>query len=326
MVAGFTASAVHAARDAAGSGGTVCFPAGTYSGNLTASVADQTWRLDPAATLTGAISATARGVTIHGGRSQRDTSDEWSAGVQVRADDVTVEAMRFVSGGQGVATFGRNRTTVRDSQFQGLSGSAFVMWGEGRGADDAVFEDNTIVQTTGHHVSPILGRGSEGPGNPCPVVNRGTVIRDNAMNQGAGELGWFGIELTCHEDGLIEGNDLRGGEVLVSLPLNNRMLVRSNVFHVAGTAYWGVEIARANDITVTRNRFLGDNPTVHHAVAENSGSLRAKVTWNYVSKMKAVAIGSGLTVTDNCVVHVTIVLEPGGQAVRQARNSPGACR
>jgi hypothetical protein len=111
-VAGFTAAAVHAARDAAGSG-TVCFPAGTYSGNVTASVAGQTWRLDPNAMLTGVIQVTGRGVTISGGRSQRGTGDAWSAGVEVNADDVTVERMRFVSGGIGVATYGRDRTTVR---------------------------------------------------------------------------------------------------------------------------------------------------------------------------------------------------------------------
>ena len=323
-VSDFTAAAVHAARDAAGSG-TVCLPAGTYSGNLTASVAGQTWRLDGAATLTGAITVTAGEVTISGGRSQRGTGDQWSAGVQVRADDVTVERMHFVSGGQGVAIFGRDRTTVRSSDFRGLSGSALAIWGDGRGADDTLFVGNTIVQTAGYHVSPIIGRGSE-DSNPCSVANHGTIIRNNTMDQGNGDVGWFGMELQCHEDGLIEGNDLRGGQVLISLTNNNRMMVRNNVLHVVGSAFWGVEIAKANDVTVTHNRFIGSNPTVHHAVAENSGSQRAIVTWNYVTTMKAVAAGNGLTVTDNCVVNVSTVVVLAGDNVKQARNTPTACR
>jgi parallel beta helix pectate lyase-like protein len=322
-VVGFTAAAVHAARDAAGSG-TVCFPAGTYSGELTASVTGQTWRLDPNATLTGTIQVTGRDVTISGGRSQRGTNDVWSAGVQVRADDVTVERMHFVSGGQGVAIFGRDRTTVRASDFRGLSGGSLSIWGDGRGADDTLFVGNTIVQTRGNHVSPIGGRGSE-DANPCSLPNRRTIIRNNTMDQGNGDVGWFGVEFKCHEDGLIEGNDLRGGQVLISLPDNNRMMIRNNVLHVEGSAYWGVEVAKAHDVTVTHNRFIGSNPTVHYAVAENSGSQRAIVTWNYVTTMKAVAIGNGLTVTDNCIVNVPTVVAQAGNAVKLANNSGTAC-
>jgi parallel beta helix pectate lyase-like protein len=321
-VAGVTAAAVHAARDAAGTG-TVCFPAGTYSGDLVASVAGQTWRLDPNATLTGAIEVSGNGVTISGGGSQRGTGDEWSAGVQVTADDVTVEAMRFVSGGQGVAIFGRDRTTIRSSDFRGLSGSALAIWGHNLGADDTLFEGNTIVQTLGNHVSPIMGRGDEGV-NPCPLVNRRTIIRNNTMDQANQTIGWFGIEFKCHEDGVIEGNDLRGGHVLVSLPDNNRMIVRSNLFHMESSAFWGVEIAKAHDITVTHNRFTGSGPTFDDAVETNSDSLRAIVTWNHVSNVKAVAIGSGLTVTDNCIVNIGMVVEAFGP-VTEARNTPTAC-
>jgi hypothetical protein len=322
-VAGFTAAAVHAARDAAG-GGTVCFPAGTYAGDLTASVAGQTWRLDPNATLTGVIRVTGGGVTISGGRSQRGTGDVWSAGVQVRADDVTVEAMRFVSGGQGVAIYGRDRTTVRASEFRGLSGGAFAIWGHGLGADDAVFEGNTVVQTLGSKVSPVGGRASEG-GNPCAIVNRRTIIRNNVIDQGNQTIGWFGIEFKCHEDGIIEGNDVRGGHVLISLPDNNRMIVRNNALHMESTAYWGVEIANAHDVTVTRNRFTGSGPTFDYAVAENSGSQRAIVTWNHVSNIKAVAIGSRLTITDNCVINIGTVVEQPGDDVTQLRNTQTAC-
>jgi hypothetical protein len=323
-VSGFSAAAVHAARDAAGPDGIVCVPAGRYRGDLTASVAGQTWRLAAAATLEGAVRVTARGVTISGGRSERATDDQWSAGIEVRANDVTVERMRFVKGGQGVAVFGHDRTTVRRNDFRGLVGSAVFLWGEGRGADGTVVERNTIVQTAGFHVSPIAGRGAE-DGNPCSVVNRGTIIRNNVVDQGSTDVGWFGIEFKCHEDGVIEGNDVRGGEVLISLPDNNRMLIRNNVLHVVGTAYWGVEIAKAHDITVTRNRFIGSSSSVHYAVAENSDSQRVSVTWNHVSMMKAVAIGNGLTVTDNCVVNVsTVVAEPGSD-VTQERNDATAC-
>ena len=77
---------------------------------------------------------------------------------------------------------------------------------------------------------------------------------------------------------------------------------------------------------MTRNRFSGEGPTVsNHAVAESSGSQRATVTWNHASNMKALAIGNGLTVTDNCVVNVTTIVEQPGSNVTQARNTPTAC-
>ena len=71
-------TAIHAARDSAGVGGTVALPAGTYLvDGLTASVVNQTWVLDRGATIkhknsagaySAAFTASAAGVTITGGK------------------------------------------------------------------------------------------------------------------------------------------------------------------------------------------------------------------------------------------------------------------
>jgi hypothetical protein len=326
-VTGFTAAAVHAARDAAGAG-RVCFPAGTYSGDLVASVAGQTWRLDPNTTLGGSIQVTGAGVTISGGRSQRGTGDPWSAGVAVGADDVTVEGMRFVRGGIGVATYGRDRTTVRGNEFRGLSGGAFFIWGHGLGADDAVFEGNTVVQTLGSKVSPVAGRGSEGS-NPCAIVNRRTIIRNNVIDQGPQGIGWFGIELKCHEDVLIERNTLRGGHALISLPDNNRVTIRQNDLTLGPPArgslgaYWGVEIANAHDVTVTNNDCRGTTQTFGSCVSMNTAPLRTIVTNNRAFGFVQYLVqggGGGTVITDNCYAAGTTLQEFPDPSDTVARN------
>jgi parallel beta helix pectate lyase-like protein len=327
-VNGFTAAAVHAARDAAGSG-TVCFPAGTYAGELTASVAGQTWRLDPNATLSGAIQVTGRGVTISGGRSERGTGNAWSAGVQVRADDVTVKRMRFVSGGQGVAIYGRDRTTVRDSDFRGLSGGSLSIWGEGRGADDTLFEGNTIVQTLGFHVSPIGGRASE----DCSILNRRTIIRDNVMDQGSrlANIGWFGAEFLCHPNILIEGNTFRGGHALVSLTTKtDDFIVRGNRFDLAnaagGGAYWGIEIANVHGGLVQNNVFDGKVLSgTRVAVSMNTNSSDHRIINNRVLHLPRFLelAGAGNVITDNCLIDVPAAIMFGVPAQNTiARNGP----
>jgi nitrous oxidase accessory protein NosD len=325
-VSGFTAAAVHAARDAAGNG-TVCFPAGTYTGSLTASVSGQTWLLDPNAKITASVNITAPNVTLKGGIIAIANANRWAPNVAVRADAVTIRSVDFRDGGTGINIFGRDGTRILGNDFSGLSGSAISLWGETGGSDDALIEGNHIVQTGTFKVSPITSRGNESGGHGG-VQNARAIIRNNVIDQGPGDVGWFGIELKQSRAARIEGNTIKGGYVLVSLPETDQAVIRSNAFDLRGTSHWGVEVANANDVVIEQNTFTGGGPNAgDHAVSLNSGSLRTGVRYNQVRQIRTLfdVSGDGHVVTDNCLTDVTNVFEyrsSGGPDITFARNGP----
>ena len=123
-------AAIHAARDAAGVGGTVVFPAGTYnivgnndgSGCLKANVASQVWNITPGATITqtnharALITVDAAGVTITGG----GTLD----GGRVALGGNAYNVLAVILG-----TVNSNFLTVQNVTVQ--NGSYYGVWGQG---------------------------------------------------------------------------------------------------------------------------------------------------------------------------------------------------
>ena len=302
-VRGFSAAAVESARDRAGVGGVVCFPAGTYSGSLHATVARQTWRLNKASILTGSVYISGAGVKLIGGISSRTGVDRWTASVEIRADDVTVQSVRFRGGGTGIGVYGKDRSRILSNSFRRLLGSAVSIWSEGVGADRTLIRGNLIVQTLTHQVSPITSRGNEGGGHGG-VQNSRTVILKNVIDQGAGDIGWFGIELKQSYRAVVQSNTIKGGIVLMSIPETDRATIRYNIFDLRGTPHWGIEVGNANDAVIDGNNFFGDGPAgVDYAIALNSGSLRTLARSNTASNLRtffAIA-GDGHRVTNNCL-------------------------
>jgi hypothetical protein len=155
------------------------------------------------------------------------------------------------------------------------------------------------------------------------------VIRNNYGDQGPGSedgegVGWFGIELKCFEDVLIEGNVLRGGHALISLPDSNRVTVRGNTLDLRGYTFWGVEIAKAHDVVVEGNLIFGDGEgSGDQAVSTNSGSQRAVVRGNEVSAVRTLFVGGhNAVVTDNCLSGVRFVIEHDTEDNTLERNGP----
>jgi len=326
-VSGFSAAAVHQARDLAGVYGIVCFPAGTFSGTLNASVTGQTWRLSAGTTFTGVVQITGFKVTLTGGTISRPASDRWEASVQVRAHDVTVTGVAFRGGGTGVNVYGRDRARIISNSFRYQTGSAISIWSEGVGAERTLVWGNLIVQTNTYKVSPITSRGNDG-NNHSGVQNWGTIIRKNTINQGQGDLGWFGIELKQSKAAIVESNTLYGGHVLVSIPETDNALIRYNVFDLRGKPDWGVEVGNAYDAVIDGNTFIGDGPGGNdYAISLNTGSLRTYARVNRATSIRtffAIA-GNGHRVNDNCLNNVRFVQEfapNGGSDIIFARNGP----
>ena len=324
-VGGFTASAVASARDRAGRGGIVCFPAGTYRGSLTASVPDQTWRLADAATVIGSVRITAAGVKFINGIIANPTTNRWIPSVEIRAHDVTVQSVMFRGGGTGINVYGKDRSRIISNSFRYQTGSAVSIWSEGVGADYTLIYMNSIVQSKTYRVSPITSRGNESSSHGG-VQNYRSNIRLNSINQGAGDIGWFGIELKQSRGSIIEKNSIKGGKVLVSLPETDGARIRYNTFDLRGTPFWGIEVGNAHDAVIDANTFVGDGPGgKDYAISLNSGSLRTLARSNKATNLRTFfgVAGDGHRVTDNCLVNVRHVQEfmlNGGPNIVFARN------
>ena len=303
-VQGNDAAAVVAAVTATGAG-VVCFPSGRYDGPFTASVAGQTWQLAQGAVLAGHIQVAAPDVWIVGGAVELPADDPFAESITVDGDRTTIEGVTFHGGGLVISIKGRDGTQVLDNSFSGQSGTSVFVWGEGRGADDTLIEGNTIDQSAGHDASPIASRAAENESEG--IFNRRIIVRGNRIDQGDETTGHFGIELKLSPDAIITDNDIRGGEALISLPDSDGAIVSGNRLDLTGSAYWGVEIANSDDVTVEDNTIVGDGQNSHDtAVSMNSGSLRALISANSVRALSTLVdlTGDHHRIIDNCVVDV----------------------
>jgi hypothetical protein len=324
-VSGFTAAAVDAAKNAAGAGGTVCFPAGTYNGNLTANVAGQWWLLDNNTKLTGTLNITAPKVVIYNGQFIRPNADRWMATVQIRADDAIVWHMIFRGGGAGIGVYGKDRAKILANNFRDLTGSAVSIWSENVGADDTLIYANEIIQTRTSRVSPITSRGNETNGHGG-VQNLRTVVRSNSIGQGSAEVGWFGVELKQSKGALIEYNHIWGGRVLISLPESDSVTIRNNAVDLRGSATWGVEVGNAWDTVFTGNTVVGDgSKSTDYAIQMNTNPLRTIVRNNRAMNLRTLVgiAGNGHRIQDNClntVANVTEFMLNGGNDIIVSNN------
>jgi parallel beta helix pectate lyase-like protein len=302
--AGVTTADVDAATRTALEGGAVCLPAGRYDSPIVARIARQEWRLDSQAVLTSTLNIEAPGVRILGGRMESPIRDPWQPSLVVRAPGVTIEGMTFRGGGQVVSVLGVDDVKIVGNDFADQVGTAIFVWGNGVGANRVVIEGNHIQQTRTRKASPISSRGSE---DAASAFNRQLVVRDNVIDQGDRDLGWFGIELMASPEALIERNEIKGGAVLVSLPVSDSSVVRGNTFDMRGSPYWGIEIAKSNDVLVTENQFTGRGSAGGQtAVSMNSGSMRASIHDNFLVAVNTLVdlTGDHHKIVDNCLDQV----------------------
>jgi len=165
-------AAVHAARDAAGDGGTVYFPSGTYRMTATLNVENQTWAFAAgvecrcASTSSALITITASGVEVRGGTLVGDW--DWDAYV---GQDVAPR----ITGNKGIrveapASTAVSNVTVRGVTFRRFGHAAFETFVQAGGTlDGTSLIDCTIVEnrtgatwwceTAGSQNNRILVRG-----------------------------------------------------------------------------------------------------------------------------------------------------------------------
>ena len=265
-------------------------------------------------------------LTLRNGTITGSTGSRWASLISINADWVTVSDIAFVGGGQVVSVFGRSHVTIARNVFTRQIGSAVELWGEGRGSSYVTVDANRITQTATSGVSPISGDAVDSA--PCTVYNDHDAFTNNVIDQGAGSLGWFGIELKCHSNTVISGNTLTGGQTLVSLPDALTATVSHNTFNLTGSAHWGVEVAHATNVSVTGNTFYGDGPGGNdHAVSLNSGSYNTAVTSNTARDIRTLVDlgGDQTTIADNCMTNVLYVTEYNSDGTNTTTARNGAC-
>jgi nitrous oxidase accessory protein NosD len=263
-----------------------------------------------------------KALTLIGGTLTSPSENRLAITLQILADDVTIEGWTFTGGGNVISIFGRSNVRLSNNSFRDHTASPIMMWG---GVRNIEISGNSIVHTKTLRASLIGGRGSEGS-NPCPVTGRNVTIRNNYGDQGSGGergTGWFGIELKCFEDVLIEGNTLKGGRALVSLPDSNRVTVRNNTLDLTGSAHWGVEIPKAHNVTIEHNTVFGDGPQTDTAFSANSGSVSMTIRYNKVSDVRTLVDDPlNSVVTDNCIINVKNISEYGNpESSQMERNA-----
>jgi hypothetical protein len=220
-------TAIHAARDAAGVGGVLYFPPGTYlTGGLTANAAGQRWLLADGATLklssaTNApvVTVTAANVTIEGGTVDGNRAGQSSgaacfgvtavaqSGLSVR--DVTIQNT-FQEGIylDSCSDFRIERNTLTNCAQSGNHKAVFVNDTTGSLARGRV-RDNTIDGSTS------LNGGMQ---FACVVSGHtmtDLVVSDNIILVGDGpsSANTLGIELYTNTGGIIDGATVVGNDI-----------------------------------------------------------------------------------------------------------------
>jgi hypothetical protein len=254
-------NAIHAARNAAGAGGKLFFPAGTYLvSGLTASVANQTWELADGATIkmaTGAANClriTADDVTIDGGvfdASNGTLHDDSQHGIFVydssgNADGVTIRNVEVRnSPGNGIYNVQGNRFTVTGCRvIDSYYSSIFTLNGtSGTMVSDIVVTDNHVESSFNSATGLGVLGGSEALYPNCPV-QRIKISRNTVILPPPGPVPTSTIGVINCQDWVISNNICVGSE----LGISNGNIVRGVISNNTVRNFKGVGIEISGDV------------------------------------------------------------------------------
>jgi parallel beta-helix repeat protein len=296
-------AAIHRARDAAGSGGTLYFPGGTYVvAKLQANVAGQQWWLDPSATLrlrsganTDVIFLAASDVTLRGGKIDGNRAAQTSSGtcVVITGQRVAVREVEIAEcRGWGIYIYGAdNAQLVRNHVHDTYGGAIFADDDGSTGANNTLIDGNTIKRTLNKEAGGITVHG-----NNSTIASSGARITNNYV-EGVGQISIevFGLA----PDSFIQGNRTFGGMMGISVDKSDRTVVTGNTVTAAPTNSWGywlgLEIAGASNVMLSGNTVDGNNAAGAVGVSVTNTSPQFNmITGNTIYRTtKGVFLGRG---------------------------------
>jgi hypothetical protein len=317
---------IHAARNAAGVGGKVFFPAGTYLvDELTASVDNQTWTLPDGATLkmaTGSsavVTITGDGVTIEGGTldASNGTEHDWSQhGVYISGDDATLRNVTILDSPKiGVRGLDCGGTTIEGCTItDSYSTGVFIqnLTGEPVRYNYRV-TGNTITTTSIYGAGIGLMAVDANSMQDVHVLNNVVrVPRDSGQVQSL-------IGVWQCENAVIDGNHLDGGWAGISNPGPTRQIISNNV--IRGFWRFGIEVpGDLLDVIITGNSIdmdgvaeanasgiSGSAGTGEHVVISNNGIGGSTTATGYGITLSSVI--TGLVISGNAISNVSARLD-----------------
>lgn len=324
-------TAIHAARDAAGSGGSLHFPDGTYLvSGLEASVADQTWTLARQAVIyladadnTSNVIVTANGFTIRGGKIDGNSANQtgtWGSGTftgdGIKADsveDLTIEDVEITDCKfMGIDIKEASRVVVRRCYIHTVNASCIHF----RGVDDMLMTDNRFYNwardytylAEGNHAAPALHAFLGVAGNRNLIISDNVFTNTDAVKFAFESSGTAGTEIVA--DSVISNNvfDSNGYPAGGISGMFYRCSMVGNV-HINGTGNshrCGYEIV-GEDVMVSGN-------TIEGGCIALSGSLAASKRLSAVGNTitvwgenpSAIAFGGSTTDIDMAAVDTLI--------------------
>ena len=323
-------AAIHAAKDAAGVGGTVVFPTGTYvAAGLVLDKASQVWQILPNATiisegsshLAGLITVSAANVTITGGgtidgnRAVIGVGDEHAWGIiatiigTVDASDLTVQDVTIQNTpyygvwGQG------SRTRVLHSRFTGNYGTPIMLASYYLAIQlgGTVIQDtydmeasDNFIDRTGEGASllnaSIKFGGNSGTGGEFRSYRakalRNTILMPASPTDTQGYV--CGIEFAYSHSGLAEGNKIVNGVMGISFARGNDGKAVSNT--LTGQTLAAIELSRSPGCVVQDNvidglGLLGSVPSGSGIWFTGTGSDNATITGNRIFGLHTNGVG-----------------------------------
>ena len=306
-VAGLDTVSIHAARDAAGAGGTVLFPAGAYTvDGLTAAVQDQTWQLERYAKLqrsatspSPVLNLTASGLRLRGGTldgarginpNVADAID--STGCSLDIEDVTIQNVP----GWGVAIDNAALRMVRCSTVNTYK--APVIWRttttgvrQGPVISHCVF-DREAESSTGIQSGGILVQALN-PNNIQYLIE--PRITDNLI-----KLPWpsssyaaVGIEVSAAQHVHLSGNKITGGRIGYSFGSVSFGIMLGNFG--AGQRDYFIELVASGDCNIQGNNASGYAAPSSFGLRVSGGSSSILLLGN-----KLRGFDTNISVTPDC--------------------------
>jgi len=312
-------AAIHAARDAAGVGGKVVIPPGTYLvSGLEADVVNQQWVLSDGAVLTmktGApniLKIVGDGVTISGGvfDGSNGTATDWSQhGIRVEANGVTIRDVEVRdSPMHGVYGVNCNSFTVTGCRIIEQHGcGVFVQNGEADTTKyDIVITDNYVNSSLDEYTGGIGVIGGSGVNTPNMFVERATVTNNTVILKinPAFESSCIGMS-GCIQY-VVSGNILVGSHLGITCPKPTRTIISNNQiqqFNGAGIEIPGTVtdcVVSGNVIDaagVTSTVFGSEMAGIWHSTTDKSLVRGLRIVGNTISGMNGdvtgIAMGRG---------------------------------
>lgn len=281
-------AAIHMARDAAGAGGKIAIPPGTYVvAGLVASLPGQTWHMDQGAVIKAkpgsavALRVSAVDVSVVGGVidcSNLDEGDSSKNAIEIAADGVSVREVEVLnSPWHGIAAYDCSQITISGCKIKNSSRAG--IWAQNGSlpvTSDIVLTDNVVDNSSAGDLSEgIAVRGNDKKAHRVSrvTISRNTVRLPYEQPGRDGKPGRSGnISVTDGTDWVIQNNIIVGGYFGITCPDPVSATISINT--IRGFSGMGIEIPGDVDrVTIIGNTLDAGGTSASSGIQASAGSV-----------------------------------------------------